>query len=425
MSADAAYTTATLLPTPVLAALAGSLLDELAADGWDQPPKLYGIVAGDQLAELAAHHPGLGELTVTAEYTQLSIGLVEVAEFDDHPYSQLRGYTAPDDLAALVVVSEGWASSASFDTGMPSDPDDPAGLLHGGRRGPDGRVEVRMLELVTRAGAAVSAFDVRDGDRQVNTRDLFDPVDPVRDSAGRISGALHRAFGLPAPPPPVPPWPALAELWGELAASVIRTERDRTPPADLDETLAQLTIRRPDLAAVASLGRAARVAQYLTVELGIGPDDVARLDGSQLSGRITDPQQRRGLLEATNPAADLLWLPVGSERFLARLDEHTRAARATIAQLGWDAVTGAALDHRLAFASPDQRQQLLDVPDSWWDPPTALLELQGLTDPSRFSLCPDLRRLAGLSGVPRWFRAAASDLREWAASVQLPARPGS
>jgi hypothetical protein len=109
----------------------------------------------------------------------------------------LLGFTAPPDWCALGSVSGGWAAPADDEAERPS--------AH-----PEA-VRARTIVLVARSGLVVARTTTADG-RRVDEI----PIGPGID-------ALHRALGLPTPPPEHTVGELLTGLWLE---SIVHTGHD-------------------------------------------------------------------------------------------------------------------------------------------------------------------------------------------------------
>lgn len=127
---------------------------------------------------------------------ELTVGVKELD--GEHPLTGLMGFVAPDDWWALGTIATGWMGP--LDAGRPS--------AH-----PDA-VRVAQVIVVTRDGDVVSHVRASDGES-------FD--EPPE--GGRTFDALHRALGLPTPPPEGFVADVFAVLWLHFVEAEAREAR--------------------------------------------------------------------------------------------------------------------------------------------------------------------------------------------------------
>ena len=150
---------------PALAAAVLEIEQHIAADGWDQPARLYALV---DTASVVAREPALaaamGLDSASAE------GSLTPIEQDQLPAdlaleSALQSISWPPGVAGCAAVVERLVLPPDADEQIP---EDPASAEEFAREHPD-RQEVRIVAGVTRAGATYCALRLRahDDDQSV------------------------------------------------------------------------------------------------------------------------------------------------------------------------------------------------------------------------------------------------------------------
>ncbi len=124
----------------------------VAADGWDQAPRLFALVP---TADLVSQQPDLADQlgTDTGEIT-----LVEQELPLDRPMEDLLTEIAwPDSVIGCAAVLERLMLPPAAEAELPDDPDE---MMQAAAAHPD-RQEVRLVAAVTRDGNAHSAVRAR------------------------------------------------------------------------------------------------------------------------------------------------------------------------------------------------------------------------------------------------------------------------
>jgi hypothetical protein len=153
-------------PPPVDLALRGAVLEiekHAAAAGWDQPARLFALVA---TAELLANDPGLAEVVGVDPEADLTGSLTPVEQDElpaDTPLEELLLQVMwPEEVTGTAVVVERLVLPPS----VADLPDDPAEAAEVAATHPE-RQEVRMVAGATRAGATFCALRLREHDDDV------------------------------------------------------------------------------------------------------------------------------------------------------------------------------------------------------------------------------------------------------------------
>lgn len=128
----------------------------VAADGWDQAPRLFALVA---TADLVSKQPDL------ADQLSSDSGEITLVEQDgvpaDRPIEDLLLEIAwPDSVLGCAAVLERIMLPPEAEATLPEDPDE---MFMAAAAHPD-RQEVRLIAAVTRDGAAHSAVRAREPD---------------------------------------------------------------------------------------------------------------------------------------------------------------------------------------------------------------------------------------------------------------------
>jgi hypothetical protein len=128
----------------------------VAADGWDQAPRLFALVPTD---DLVSKQPEL------ADQLASDSGEITLVEQDgvpaDRPLEDLLTEIAwPDSVMGCAAVLERIMLPPEAEAGLPDDPDE---MMMAAAAHPD-RQEVRLIAAVTRDGAAHSAVRAREPD---------------------------------------------------------------------------------------------------------------------------------------------------------------------------------------------------------------------------------------------------------------------
>jgi hypothetical protein len=150
-------------PPPVDLGLRGAVLEiekHAAAAGWDQPARLFALVA---TAELLAGDPGLAEVVGVDPAADLTGSLTPVEQDElpaDQPLEELLLQVMwPAEVTGTAVVVERLVLPPTV-TDLP---DDPAEAAEVAATHPE-RQEVRMVAGATRAGATFCALRLREHD---------------------------------------------------------------------------------------------------------------------------------------------------------------------------------------------------------------------------------------------------------------------
>jgi hypothetical protein len=152
------------LPDPALASAVLEIEQHIARSGWDQPARLYALVA---TGELVAREPalaaqmGLDESSAAGSFTPIEQELVGDVPLE----SVLESIMWPDQVAGCAAVVERLVLPPSADGHIP---DDASAAQAFAEDHPD-RQEVRIVAGATRAGAAYCALRLRahDDDQSV------------------------------------------------------------------------------------------------------------------------------------------------------------------------------------------------------------------------------------------------------------------
>ena len=164
MTTDDPAATPALPEDPALATAVLEIEAHVAADGWDQPARLYALV---DTAELVAQEPALA--AAMAIDGPGDDGSFTPIEQDGLPPGQaleeaLHSIAWPDSVAGCAAVIERLVLPPAVDDDIP---DDPAAAELFAREHPD-RQEVRMVAGVTRAGASYCALRLRAHDDELS-----------------------------------------------------------------------------------------------------------------------------------------------------------------------------------------------------------------------------------------------------------------
>lgn len=146
------------LPSTPLRLVTVEVESHVAADGWDQPPRLYALVPTARLVE---HEPALAE-RLSAQLEAQPDGLTSIEQDGLPPDRPLEDVLAeiewPDAVAGCVVVVERVMLPPEAEADLPDDED---ALMTFVAEHPDRR-EVRLVAAVTRDGERHSAVRARD-----------------------------------------------------------------------------------------------------------------------------------------------------------------------------------------------------------------------------------------------------------------------
>jgi len=150
---------------PALAAAVLEIETHIAADGWDQPARLYALV---DTAALVRHEPALAAaMGLDSAAAQGSLTPVEQDQLaPDRPLeSVLESIVWPPGVAGCAAVVERLVLPPDADAHIP---EDPASAEEFAREHPD-RQEVRIVAGATRAGSTYCALRLRahDDDQSV------------------------------------------------------------------------------------------------------------------------------------------------------------------------------------------------------------------------------------------------------------------
>ena len=146
------------LPSTPLRLVTLEVESHVAADGWEQPPRLYALVPTARLVE---HEPALAE-SLTAQLEAQPDGFTSIEQDGlppDRPLEDLLGEIEwPEAVAGCVAVVERVMLPPDAEDALPDDED---ALMTFVAEHPDRR-EVRLIAAVTRAGERHSAVRARD-----------------------------------------------------------------------------------------------------------------------------------------------------------------------------------------------------------------------------------------------------------------------
>lgn len=136
----------------------------VAAEGWDQNPRMFALA---RTTELVALEPALAEALGAAAHDPESMTPIEQeVAVDDRPLDDVLATTMwPDEVAGAALVLERLVLPPTAEQSLPDDPEalDAAVAAHPERQ------DVRMAVVVTRDGRRMCAIRVRghDDDLQV------------------------------------------------------------------------------------------------------------------------------------------------------------------------------------------------------------------------------------------------------------------
>jgi hypothetical protein len=146
------------LPSTPLRLVTLEVESYVAADGWDQPPRLYALVP---TADLVEHEPALKE-RLSAQLEAQPDGFTSIEQDGlppDRPLEETLGEIEwPDAVAGCVAVVERVMLPPEAEDDLP---DDEAELMTFVAEHPDRR-DVRLVAAVTRDGGRHSAVRARD-----------------------------------------------------------------------------------------------------------------------------------------------------------------------------------------------------------------------------------------------------------------------
>ncbi len=146
------------LPSTPLRLVTVEVEAHVAADGWDQPPRLYALVPTAQLVE---HEPALAE-RLSAQLEAQPDGFTSIEQDGLPPGRPLEDVLAeiewPEAVAGCVAVVERVMLPPEAEADLPDDQD---ALMTFAADHPDRR-EVRLVAAVTRDGERHSAVRARE-----------------------------------------------------------------------------------------------------------------------------------------------------------------------------------------------------------------------------------------------------------------------
>ena len=150
---------------PALAAAVLEIESHIAAEGWDQPARLYALV---DTGSLVAHEPALASaMGLDAASAEGSLTPIEQEQLAaDQPFEEtLRSISWPPSVTGCAAIVERLVLPPDADEQIP---DDRTLAEQFAREHPD-RQEVRIVAGVTRAGATYCAMRLRahDDDQSV------------------------------------------------------------------------------------------------------------------------------------------------------------------------------------------------------------------------------------------------------------------
>jgi hypothetical protein len=146
------------LPSTPLRLVALEVEAHVAADGWDQPPRLYALVP---TAELVKREPALGE-SLAAQLQAQPGGFTSIEQdgldTDRQLEEVLAEITWPDTVTGCAAVVERVMLPPEAEKDLPDDVDE---MMRFVAEHPERR-EVRLVAAVTRDGSRHSAVRARD-----------------------------------------------------------------------------------------------------------------------------------------------------------------------------------------------------------------------------------------------------------------------
>lgn len=156
----------------------------VAAEGWDQNPRLFALA---RTAELVALEPALAQALGAAAEDPRSLTPIEQEELDhSRPLDEVLATTMwPDEVHGAALVLERVMLPPEAEAALPDDGD--AAELEAAAASHPERQDVRMAVVVTREGGRMCALRMRshDTDDQVLTGDQLIP---------RLADALAATF---------------------------------------------------------------------------------------------------------------------------------------------------------------------------------------------------------------------------------------
>lgn len=171
-----------------------TVTEQVDADGWDQPARLFAIL--NPVASAAS-------ITLDADMSGTAYRIVELPLDGSNPTVALMGLDLPDDVAGLIVCAEMWASGAPEHAGQPSS--DPA------------RIEARLTQAVSRNDESWFTLTPREPSHAATLAlaGLPDRLD------GLMTDMMRRALGRTVTGPQRPPSHLLATHAMLMAARVL------------------------------------------------------------------------------------------------------------------------------------------------------------------------------------------------------------
>lgn len=350
---------------PVLERLAR----DLAQRGWDQLAQLWafrwvGSSSPAATAALDQHFAEARDGAGAAPGSSAVVGfaLEELLAIEGHPFEGLLGIRLPPEYDGAILTTEAWdypddvKQASSFD-GLHVPADMPPPSQH------PRRVELRLLQAVSRSGDMLTLVDRRDGEQLTLNGD---------EATGRVVDALRRVVGLPTSGPGSPVALVLGRAWlaGLAERAVSGAVLDAAAVKALDPVTALVAILDEELPGSAQGAGAVRVPPSIS---GPQADSLAKTLGQRMTWEML-----RGLAAAGQ-------IPTGADPTVATWCDAPMFARL---------VTEATIPQRaslevLASVAPAAAAEVQQrIRDRGWDEPDSYVPVTPAGRPGRNDPCP-------------------------------------